>query len=53
MAELIRRSSIPSITMDVSDDNVNRIAQDVIDWVKRIGAFWRPMGSPSPTENEP
>ena len=30
----------PSLTIDVSDEDVDRIAGDVIRWMKEIGAFW-------------
>ena len=41
IAELVERSALPSLTLDVSDRKVDALAQDVIDWVKSIGSFYR------------
>ena len=40
MGELVSHSKLPSLTVDVSDDDVDRIADDVIGWMKETGAFW-------------
>ena len=40
MSELVAKSLLPSLTIDVSDEDVDRIAGDVIRWMKEIGAFW-------------
>jgi hypothetical protein len=45
MADLIARSPLQSIRIDVSDDDVPRIAAEIIAWVKQIGAFWRTTNS--------
>lgn len=42
MAELIKNSPLRSKSIDVSEGNIDQIAQDIINWVKSIGAFWRP-----------
>lgn len=42
MTELVAESHIRSTTVDVSDDDVDRIATEVLIWVKEIGGFWRP-----------
>lgn len=41
MAELITRSKLPSRAVDVSDEDVDRVALEILDWVRDIGAFWR------------
>ena len=47
MSELVSRSAMTARRIDVSDGDVPRIAQEVIDWVKAIGAFWRrPQDAP-------
>lgn len=42
MAELVSESSMPSTTVSVSDGDVDRIAGEILSWVRRIGAWWRP-----------
>lgn len=42
MAELIARSPLRSLTVDVSRRDVPDIAAEIIRWVLKIGAFWRP-----------
>jgi hypothetical protein len=46
MSDLIGKSPLRSITVDVSDDDVTRIASEILVWVKQIGAFWRPLNTP-------
>jgi len=41
VTEFVAKSSLKSISVDVSDGNVNRIAQEIMDWVKKIGFFYR------------
>jgi hypothetical protein len=41
MADLISKSAIPSVTVDVSNGDVGRIANDVLDWVESHG-YLRP-----------
>ena len=40
MSGLVANSKLPSLTIDVSDGDIDRIAGDVIQWMKEIGAFW-------------
>lgn len=40
MAELIERSAMPSITVDVSDGDVDRISAEVLRSVEERDAFW-------------
>lgn len=40
MADLISTSSMSSMRVDVSDDDVDRVAQEIIDWMKSNGTFW-------------
>jgi len=40
MEELVAKSTLPSLTVDVSDGDVDRIAADVIAWMKANGTFW-------------
>lgn len=40
MAELIDQSRLTSTTVDVSDGDIDRIASDVLTWVRQIGAFY-------------
>jgi hypothetical protein len=40
MADFIARSALPSVTVDVSDGDVPRIADEVIDWVQAHGHFY-------------
>jgi hypothetical protein len=40
MAELIEHSGLPSTTVDVSNGDVDCIAQTILDWVRDIDAFW-------------
>jgi hypothetical protein len=42
MADLIHSSAIRSTTVDVSDGDVPRIAQQILDWCKIEGLFYRP-----------
>jgi hypothetical protein len=48
MAELVAASAMPTLTVDVSDDDVDRIADEILAWVKAVGAWWRPVDAPSP-----
>lgn len=41
MADLVAQSKLPSHIFDVSDGNVDRVAQEVLNWVREIGYFWR------------
>jgi len=38
---MVQASRMRSYTVNVSDGDVGRIAQEVLDWVKQIGAFYR------------
>lgn len=51
MAQMIADSPIQSTTVDVSDGDVDRIAQSILDWVKEIAAFWRPTNAHSSMES--
>jgi hypothetical protein len=42
MAGLVAKSAMPSFRVDVSDGDVPRIASEILDKVKALGAFWRP-----------
>lgn len=53
MADLIATSAMPSISVDVSDGDVDRIAQEILDWVKLIGRFYRPDDATSPVARPP
>jgi hypothetical protein len=41
MAELVGKSAMPSITVDVSDGDVDRVASDIIERVRALGLFYR------------
>jgi len=53
IGELIERSAMRSLTVDVSDGNVARIAQEILDWTKDINAFYRPQDGWSDWDCEP
>jgi hypothetical protein len=40
MRALVDRSLLESTEIDVSDGNVRRVANSILDWVERTGAFW-------------
>lgn len=41
MAELVAASSMRTLTVDVTDGDIERIAADVLRWVREVGAWWR------------
>jgi hypothetical protein len=41
MANLVASSAMRSMTVDVSDGDVERIALEILDWVRHVGAFWK------------
>jgi hypothetical protein len=40
MAELVGDSAIRSRTVDVSDGDVDRVAAEIVEWIRDSGAFW-------------
>lgn len=50
MADLVSASALPALTVDVSDDDVDRIAAEILSWVKAIDAWWRPPYGASVSE---
>lgn len=40
MADLIAASRLPSLTIDVSQADVEDLSATILDWVREIGAFW-------------
>lgn len=45
---LVAKSSMRSISVDVSDGNVQRIAQEIVDWIKKAGLFYRRHNASAP-----
>ncbi len=38
---LVAESRLPTLEIDVSDDNIPRVASEILDWVEESGGFWR------------
>jgi hypothetical protein len=44
--ELVAASQLPTLEVDVSDDDIERAANEILDWVEAAGGFWdRPWAS--------
>lgn len=41
MRRLMSESLLPTLEVDVSDNDVDRVASTVLDWVENTGGFWR------------
>jgi hypothetical protein len=46
MAQIVSQSVMPSMTVDVSDEDVARVASEIIDRVRAMGLFFRSDGTP-------
>jgi hypothetical protein len=44
--DLVAGSALPSLTLDISDDDVDGAAERVADWLEATGGLWTPEASP-------
>ena len=42
MRELISKSMLPSLTLDISDNNINAAVERVADWMEQSGGLYMP-----------
>ena len=42
MHELVSRSMLPSLTLDISDNKISAAVAQVADWVERSGGLYMP-----------
>jgi len=42
MRELIAKSALPSLTLDISDNNVPAAVERIADWMEQFGGLYMP-----------
>lgn len=42
MRRLVRESILPSITLDISDNDTHRVVENIADWLESTGGLWAP-----------
>ena len=48
MRRLVAESRLPSLTVDVSDNSVERVTTEIADWLEATGGLFAPEGAPGP-----
>lgn len=46
LRELVRRSQLPCLVLDISDNDVARAANEIADWLEQTGGLYTPGASP-------